>query len=80
MFRGPSANSPVVAEVVRRFGLVLNILQAQIDYIQGAPYGNVIVEAVGRAEDVARALEFIRGLDLKVEVLGHVAGDAGPLA
>lgn len=80
VFRGPSANTPVVSEVVRKFGLVLNILQAQVDYIQGAPYGNVIVEAIGRGEDVARAMEFIRSLDLKVEVLGHVASDAGPLA
>jgi D-methionine transport system ATP-binding protein len=80
VFRGPSANTPVVAEVVRRFGLVLNILQAQVDYIQGAPYGNVIVEAKGRGEDVSHAVDFIRSLDLKVEVLGHVAGDAGPLA
>ncbi len=80
VFRGPSANSPVVAEVIRRFGLVLNILQATVDYIQGAPYGNVILEAIGRDQDVADALAFIRSLDLKVEVLGHVAGDAGPLA
>jgi hypothetical protein len=29
---------------------------------------------------VSRAVDFIRSLDLKVEVLGHVAGDAGPLA
>ncbi len=80
VFRGPSANSPVVAEVIRRFGIVLNILQATVDYIQGAPYGNVIVEAIGREQDVADAVAYIRSLDLKVEVLGHVAGDAGPLA
>lgn len=80
VFRGPSANTPVVSEVVRRFGILLNILQAQVDYIQGEPYGNVIVEAIGRAEDVAASLEFIRSKDLKVEVLGHVAGDARAVA
>jgi D-methionine transport system ATP-binding protein len=80
VFRGPSANTPVVAEVVRRFDLLLNILQAQVDYIQGEPYGNIILEAIGAPQDVARALEFIRSKDLKVEVLGHVAGDARPVA
>ncbi|WP_242333714.1 MULTISPECIES: methionine ABC transporter ATP-binding protein [Anaeromyxobacter] len=80
VFRGPSANTPVMAEVVRRFGILLNILQAQVDYIQGEPYGNIIVEAIGRAEDVAASLEFIRSKDLKVEVLGHVAGDARAVA
>ncbi|WP_242393749.1 methionine ABC transporter ATP-binding protein [Anaeromyxobacter oryzisoli] len=80
VFRGPSAHSPVVAEVVRQFGILLNILQATVDYIQGAPYGNVIVEAIGGEQDVARAIDFIRGKDLKVEVLGHVAGDARAVA
>ena len=80
VFRGPSANTPVVAEVVRQFGLLLNILQAQVDYIQGEPYGNIILEAIGAPQDIARALEFIRSKDLKVEVLGHVAGDARPVA
>jgi D-methionine transport system ATP-binding protein len=80
VFRGPSANTPVVAEVVRRFGILLNILQAQVDYIQGEPYGNIILEAIGAPHDVARSLEFIRSKDLKVEVLGHVGGDARPVA
>jgi D-methionine transport system ATP-binding protein len=80
VFRGPSAHTPVVSEVVRRYGLLLNILQATVDYIQGAPYGNVIVEAIGREQDVGLALEFIRSRDLKVEVLGHVASDARALA
>jgi D-methionine transport system ATP-binding protein len=80
VFRGPSANTPVVAEVVRRFGLLLNILQAQVDYIQGEPYGNIILEAIGSPQDVAGALEFVRSKDLKVEVLGHVGGDARPVA
>jgi D-methionine transport system ATP-binding protein len=80
VFTGPSANSPVVAEAVRRHGVLLNILQANIDYIQGLPYGNVLVEAIGSDAEVAAALAFIRGHDLKVEVIGHVAGDARALA
>jgi D-methionine transport system ATP-binding protein len=80
VFRGPSAYSPIVAEVVRRHGILLNILQGTVDYIQGAPYGNVVVEAIGGAQDVAAALDFIRSRDLKVEVLGHVAGDAQAVA
>jgi D-methionine transport system ATP-binding protein len=80
VFTGPSATSPVVAEAVRRHGVLLNILQANIDYIQGLPYGNVLVEAIGGDAEVAAALAFIRGHDLKVEVIGHVAGDARALA
>jgi D-methionine transport system ATP-binding protein len=76
VFTGPSALQPIVAEAVRRHGVLLNILQATIDEIQGQPYGNVVVEAIGRGQDVQAALEFIRGNQLKVEVIGHVPGDA----
>jgi D-methionine transport system ATP-binding protein len=76
VFTGPSALQPIVAEAVRRHGVLLNILQATIDEIQGQPYGNVVVEAIGRGADVQAALEFIRGNQLKVEVIGHVPGDA----
>jgi hypothetical protein len=40
------------------------------------PYGNVVLEAIGDAPAVAAALDFIRSKNLKVEVLGHVGGDA----
>jgi D-methionine transport system ATP-binding protein len=80
VFRGPSAYAPIVAEVVRRYGILLNILQGTVDYIRGEPYGNIVVEAIGSAPDVAAALDFIRSRDLKVEVLGHVAGDARSVA
>lgn len=80
VFTGPAANTPVLAEVVQRFGLLLNILQAQIDHIQGQPYGNVVVEAIGGEAAVAEALRFVAAKGLKVEVLGHVAGDARAVA
>jgi len=72
VFTGPSAYSPIIAEVVRRFDVLLNILQAHVDDIQGSPYGNIIVEAVGSDRAVQAALDFIRGHGLKAEVLGHV--------
>ena len=73
VFTGPSAEAPIIAEVVRRFDVLLNILQAHVDYIQGQPYGNIIVEADGAEAAIAAALDWIRGRGLKAEVLGHVA-------
>jgi D-methionine transport system ATP-binding protein len=74
-FSGPSANSPVISELVRRFDLLLNILQANVDYIQGLPFGIIIVEAIGGSDAVEQAIRFIQQQNLKAEVLGHVAGD-----
>jgi D-methionine transport system ATP-binding protein len=75
VFSGPSAHHPIVAEVVRRFGILLNILQGNIEYIQGQAYGNVVVEAIGAEGAIQGALDFIRGHQLRAEVLGHVAGN-----
>jgi D-methionine transport system ATP-binding protein len=74
-FTGPSANTPIMSELVKRFDVMLNVLQADIDYIQGLPFGIVVGEAIGAPDKVAAAIEFIRSHNLKAEVLGHVAGD-----
>jgi len=74
-FSGPSAKTPIIAELVRRFKLLLNILQANVDYIQGQPFGIIIVEAIGAPLAVDDAIAFIEAHHLRAEVLGHVTGD-----
>jgi D-methionine transport system ATP-binding protein len=74
-FSGPHANEPVIADLVRRFDVVLNILQANVDYIQGLPFGIIIVEAVGGQEAIDAAIAHVNSQNLKAEVLGHVADD-----
>jgi D-methionine transport system ATP-binding protein len=75
IFTGPSASSPIIAEVVRKFDVLLNILQGNVEYIQSSPYGNIIVEAIGPHQAVQNAIDFIRANNLSVEVLGHVAAN-----
>jgi D-methionine transport system ATP-binding protein len=72
-FTGPSANEPIVSEIVRRFGVSFNILHGHIDYIQNAPYGTLTVEAGGSEAGLQAALDFLRVKSLKVEILGRVA-------
>jgi len=73
VFTGPKANTPVIAEVVQRYNVLLNILQGNVEYIQDTPYGNIVVEAVGSPQAVQEAIDHIRSNNLRVEVLGHVA-------
>ncbi len=75
VFTGASAGEPVIAEVARRYDVLLNIWQANVEYIQGLPYGNIVVEAIGAAHELQTAIDHIRDRNLRVEVLGHVAGD-----
>ena len=74
-FSGPHANEPVIADLVKRFDVVLNIIQANVDYIQGLPFGIIIVEADGSQAAIDAAIAHVNGQNLKAEVLGHVAGD-----
>jgi D-methionine transport system ATP-binding protein len=74
-FTGPSATTPVIAELVRDVGVGVNILHGHIDYIQGRPYGVLTAKLTGTSQAVDAAFAHIRGKSLKLEVLGHVAGD-----
>ncbi len=74
-FSGPHANEPVIADLVKRFDVVLNIIQANVDYIQGQPFGIIIVEAEGTPAAIDAAIAHVNGQHLKAEVLGHVAGN-----
>jgi D-methionine transport system ATP-binding protein len=74
VFTGAAADHPIISEIVSRFGVMLNILQGHVDYIQDAPYGNIVVEAIGNGASVQAAIDYIRDAQLRVEVIGHVAG------
>jgi D-methionine transport system ATP-binding protein len=74
-FSGPHANEPVIADLVKRFDVSLNILQANVDYIQGQPFGIIIVEAEGEQAAIDAAIAHVNSQNLKAEVLGHVADD-----
>lgn len=72
IFTGPAANDPVVSDLVRRFGLSVNLLHGHIDTIQGHPYGALTVELAGPDPAQQAALDYLRQQNLKVEILGRV--------
>ncbi len=71
-FTGPAANEPIISEMARKFNLSFNILYGHIEYIQGAPYGSLAVEMSGSEGAKQAALDFLRGNNLEVEILGRV--------
>ncbi|MBV5335510.1 methionine ABC transporter ATP-binding protein [bacterium] len=77
-FTGPSATTPVIADLVRDIGVGVNILHGFVDYIQGRPYGALTAELAGTPQAVDDAFAHIRAKSLKLEVLGHVVGDDRP--
>jgi D-methionine transport system ATP-binding protein len=73
-FVGGAVGEPLVAGLVRRYSVEPNILQAHIDQIKGTPFGTLVMDLTGQAENCRAALAYLRSLDLKLEVLANAPG------
>lgn len=73
LFSGPHATDPVLARLSRTTGIEFNIIAAQVEFISGRPFGNIIVSVPWSPEAIDRIRTSLVGLGLSSEVLGHVA-------
>ena len=72
-FTGAGAHQAVISQLSRRLQIDFNILHARIDYIQGRPFGLMLVEASGAPDQVQAALAALKGYGLKAEVTGYLS-------
>ncbi len=75
-FQGDAVSLPLVTTLVNNFQIEVNILQAQIDYIQGIAVGIMIVEVAGHDAQLKEGLDYLRQQQITVEVLGYVPRNA----
>lgn len=68
-YRGERAEEPIISDTVRLFGVQVNILHGQIEYIGGQPLGSLIVSLGGEAESVCLAAAYIKSQTAGMEVL-----------
>lgn len=71
-FTGDSVDDPVMSEVSRAFQLDNNIVFAQIEYAGDVKFGAMVVEVIGTAENIEKAINYYESKHIKVEVLGYV--------
>ncbi|MDR7376376.1 D-methionine transport system ATP-binding protein [Rhodoferax ferrireducens] len=71
-FAGDDSDRPLLSDVIRRFGLDLNILHGQVDEIQGRPFGALAVHVRGAREQLAGAVAHLRGAGVLVQEVAHV--------
>lgn len=72
-FFGNVTATPVMSDLVRKFNVDVNILTAHIDQLRGIPYGTLVVGMSGAEDRRRAALEYLKDLDLEVEVVGYVS-------
>lgn len=72
VFTGQAAARPIISSVSKRHAVSVNIIQADIDYIQRLPYGVMVVETEGPPIAIQAVIDEVRGHGLRVEVMGHI--------
>ena len=71
-FFGDTAAEPVISGLIRRFDVDVNILVARIDHIRNVPYGTLVIELSGDVRNRMPAINYLKALNLKVEVISYV--------
>ncbi len=66
-FAGTAPDQPILSQVIRQFGLDLNLLHGQIDEIQGRPFGSLSVLLRGAQVQLGAAVAHLRGSGVLVE-------------
>ena len=71
-FAGESSDHPLLTELIRRFGLELNIVFGQVDEIQGEPYGAFALFVRGADRQRVEAKNYLSSVGVHVEALADV--------
>ena len=69
IFQKESVGEPVLTVAAQRFGVTLNIILANVEYLHGNPFGGTIGVLSGRPEDLDAAIRFLKDSHVRVEVL-----------
>jgi D-methionine transport system ATP-binding protein len=72
VFAGDESDQPILSDVIRRFGVDLNILHGQIDEVQGHPFGTLAVLARGAQVQLLAAMVHLRQAGIQVQEVAHV--------
>lgn len=79
-FFGGSATEPIIAQLINQFHLRINILQANIEYINQHAMGIMTLAIDGEKENIQAGIRHIETIGIQIEVLGHVPNNIIPFA
>jgi len=68
-----SADQPLVSALIKKFGVDVNIISGNVDYLKDSPYGRLLIEIMGDEEAIARCISYMKEQKVKLEVIGYVA-------
>lgn len=72
IFRGGSAEKPIISHFIRNYGTDINIAAGYLDHIGQSTFGTLIVTLPNKTEIVHNATEFLASQGVKTETLGFI--------
>ncbi len=64
-----SVSEPLISDVTQKFGVLLNIVFADVDIVQGAPIGGTVAVISGKREQITEAVKYLIEKNVAVEVI-----------
>ncbi|MGI5879725.1 MAG: methionine ABC transporter ATP-binding protein [Syntrophomonadaceae bacterium] len=68
-FIGAASGEPIISSMISKFDLSANILYGNIDRVKDIPFGNLLLELIGRADVLSQAHDYLNSQGLEIEVL-----------
>jgi D-methionine transport system ATP-binding protein len=79
-FLEKSVTQPIITHLINLFNLRVNILQANVEYIQKYAMGIMIIAVNGSKENLQKGMHHLETIGIKIEVIGYVPNDIIPFA
>ncbi len=71
VFVGERTEQPVLASLIRKYDIDVNIVQGNISHTQGGAYGTLILQLVGDEKLVEQAIHHLHEQNVQTEVIGN---------
>lgn len=75
LFMPDTATQPVIAQLMTRFHLKINILQGNVEYIKKHAMGILFIAVEGERAQFESGLQHLKNIGVNVEIIGHVPND-----
>ena len=74
-FIGESAKQAIIEQLIKRFNIHVNILQANLEFLRRETIGTMLLTLQGEATEIEQAKQFMTAQQLHYEVIGYVSSD-----
>ncbi|TCS79386.1 D-methionine transport system ATP-binding protein [Tepidibacillus fermentans] len=73
-FVGENANQPIISRWVKTLDVEANILEGNIQYVQGSSYGSLYIQVKTTVDKLNESIQFLSNCGVEVEVVENVVG------